>query len=49
MEDFDTFKRIMVKRNMELQIEALGGGDLGAGHSPMHTPAKNRCAPGAPV
>ena len=23
MEDFDTFKRIMVKRNMELQIEAL--------------------------
>lgn len=27
MEDFATFKRIMVKRNMELQIEALAGYD----------------------
>ena len=27
MEDFDTFKRIMVKRNMELQIEALASYD----------------------
>lgn len=27
MEDFSTFKRIMVKRNMELQMMALQGGD----------------------
>ena len=44
MEDFDTFKRIMVKRNMELQIEALTSYDA---ISPVkaqasYTPQKKR-------
>ena len=50
MEDFDTFKRIMVKRNMELQVEALASydsrNDPGVNSpSPYHhnvTPLKNK-------
>jgi hypothetical protein len=39
MEDFSTFKRIMVKRNMELQMLALHGGDGGDSDMDM-TPTK---------
>jgi hypothetical protein len=55
MEDFDTFKRIMVKRNMELQIEALTSYDSAGIHSPSpyshgnhSTPQKKR-APGMKI
>ncbi len=39
MEDFSTFKRIMVKRNTELQLMALAGGESSAESTPVKSSA----------